>query len=146
MSLKEQISADLKEAMKNRDQLRVDTLRSIISAFTYKKVETGKDLTAEEEVATLQKQVKQRNDSIQEFTKARRTELVDKEVQERDILAQYLPAQKSAEEIRAIVQKIINELPAENRNQGSIMKAAMAQLKGVADGNEVRRLVTEELK
>jgi uncharacterized protein len=146
MSLKDQISADLKEAMKNRDQLRVDTLRSIISAFTYKKVETGKDLTAEEELAALQKQVKQRNDSIQEFTKAGRTELVEKETLERDILANYLPAQKSSEEIRAIVKKIISELPAENRNQGGIMKVAMAQLKGVADGNEVRRLVSEELK
>jgi uncharacterized protein len=146
MSLKEQISADLKEAMKSRDQLRVDTLRSIISAFTYKKVETGKDLTDEEELAALQKQVKQRIDSIQEFSKAGRTELMEKEVKERDILTKYLPAQKSPEEIRAIVQKVISDIPAESRNQGSVMKAAMAQLKGFADGNEVRRLVGEELK
>ncbi len=146
MSLKEKISADLKEAMKERDQLKIDTLRSVISALTYKKVETGKDLTAEEEVAAVQKQVKQRNDSIQEYTKAGRAELAEKEIKERDILAAYMPTQKTEDEIRAIVQNIIMNLPAESRNQGSAMKAAMAQLKGVADGNEVRRLVTEELK
>ena len=70
MSLKEQISADLKEAMKARDQLRIDTLRSTLSAFTYKRVEKGVDLTAEEEVAALSKQVKQRTDSIAEYKKA----------------------------------------------------------------------------
>ncbi len=145
MSLKEKISADLKEAMKDRDQLRLDTLRSTLSAFTYKKVETGKDLTAEEELAVIQKQVKQRNDSIAEFTKAGRAELVDKEVREREILAKYLPTQKTAQEIRETVRKIINELPADNRNQGAVMKAVMAQLKGLADGNEVRLVVTEEL-
>jgi len=145
MSLKENLSADLKEAMKARDQLLIDTLRSTISALTYKKVETGKDLTAEEENAVLQKQVKQRNDSISEFTKAGRTELAEKETKERDILAKYLPAQKSADEVRKIVKDIINGIPQAERNQGSAMKAVMPQLKGQADGNLVRQIVTEEL-
>lgn len=157
MSLKEKISADLKEAMKARDQVRVDTLRSALSAFSYKKLEAkpnDKDGTAsektelspEEELAVLQKQVKQRNDSIAEFTKANRTELVSKEVAERDILAAYLPAQKSEAEVRDLVKTIIDGLPADGRNQGAAMKAVMPQLKGVADGNLVRQIVTELLK
>lgn len=146
MSLKDRLSADLKEAMKARDQTRIDTLRSAISAITYKRVESGADLTGEEELAVLQKQVKQRNDSISEFTKAGRTELVEKEAKEKEILAQYLPAQKSEEEIRKIVRGIIDSLPADGRNQGAVMKAVMPQLKGLADGNLVRQIVSDEMK
>jgi uncharacterized protein YqeY len=146
MSLKEKLSADLKEAMRARDQLRIDTLRAAISAFTYKKVETGKDLSLDEELAVLQKQVKQRNDSIAEYTKAQRSELAEKEARERDILATYLPAQKSEAEVRQIVRQIIDAAPAESRNQGAVMKVAMPELKGLADGNLVRQIVMEELK
>ena len=162
MSLKEKISADLKEAMKARDQVRVDTLRSALSAFSYKKLEakatdknaeseggvaTNKsELSPEEELAVLQKQVKQRNDSIAEFTKANRAELVSKEVIERDILAAYLPAQKSEAEVRELVKAIIDSMPADGRNQGAAMKAVMPQLKGLADGNLVRQIVTDLLK
>ncbi|CAF0742492.1 unnamed protein product [Rotaria sordida] len=104
------------------------------------------ELNAEEELAVMQKQVKQRNDSIAEFTKANRPELVSKEVIERDILATYLPAQKSEDEIRSLVKTIIDSLPAEGRNQGGAMKVVMPQLKGLADGNLVRQIVTELLK
>jgi hypothetical protein len=144
-SVKDQISADLKEAMKARDQVRLDTLRSVISAFTYKRVEAGHDPSDDEQLAIVQKLVKQRNDSITEFGKAGRTELVEKETRERDILQRYLPAQKSADEVRAIVRKAIGEIPAEGRNQGAAMKVVMPQLKGLADGNVVRQIVTEEL-
>ncbi len=146
MNIKEQISADLKEAMRARDQVLIDTLRSIVSAFTYKKVETGAELSIEEMLAVLQKQVKQRNDSISEYSKANRTDLIDKETKERDILTKYLPAQKSETEIRQIVKTIISNIAQGERNQGSIMKVIMPQLKGQADGNLVRQIVTEELK
>ena len=147
MSLKEQISADMKEAMKARDQLRVDTLRAALSAFTYKRTEAGKDeLDAAEEIAVLAKQVKQRNDSITEYTKAGRTELADKEKLERDILSKYLPQQKTEAEIKEIIQKIMSDLPEGQRNQGNIMKTAMGQLKGVADGNVVKKVVGELLQ
>lgn len=146
MSIKEKISADLKEAMKARDQLLIDTLRSAISALTYKHVETGNDLSSEEEFAVLQKQVKQRNDSITEYAKAGRNELVEKETKERDILSKYLPAQKSETEIREIIKGIIKNIPADGRNQGAVMKMVMPQLKGLADGNLVRQIVTEELQ
>jgi len=145
-SFKEKISADLKEAMKARDQVRVDTLRSALSGFTYKRTETGAEDTSDaEEQAVLQKQVKQRNDSIAEFEKAGRQELAAKELQERDILQVYLPAQKSADEIRAVVQAVVAGLPADARNQGAVMKAVMPQLKGQADGNLVREIVTAAL-
>jgi uncharacterized protein YqeY len=146
MSIKDQIAADLKDAMKARDQVRLDTLRSVLSAFTYRRVEAGHDLTDDEQVAVVQKQVKQRTDSIGEYEKAGRAELVAKETHERDILARYLPAQKSADEIRTLVRDIIAGIPADGRNAGSVMKAVMPQLKGVADGNVVRQVVTDELK
>lgn len=144
-SLKERIAADLKEAMRARDQLRLDTLRSVLSGFTYKRTEAGVELTEADEADVVRKQVKQRNDAAAEFEKAGRKELAEKELREREILTAYLPAQKSAEEIRTIVRAIIAELPQGTRNQGAVMKVAMPQLKGQADGNLVRQIVTEEL-
>lgn len=145
MSIKDRITADLKEAMKARDQVRLDTLRSAISAFSYKRKETTEDLTEADQLAIVQRLVKQRSDSIEQFRKAGRTELADKETREREILQQYLPAQKTPEEIRAVVLEAIAALPPEGRNQGALMKAVLAQLKGLADGNAVRQIVGEEL-
>jgi len=144
--LKDRIASDLKEAMKARDQLRVDTLRSALSGFTYKRTEAGVELSKADELDVVRKQVKQRNDAAAEFEKANRPELADKEKRERDILTGYLPAQKSPDEVRSVVKAILVELPGETRNQGAVMKLAMAQLKGLADGNLVRQIVTEELK
>ncbi|HET9392779.1 MAG TPA: GatB/YqeY domain-containing protein [Candidatus Rubrimentiphilum sp.] len=144
-ALKDRIAADLKEAMKARDQLRLDTLRSVLSGFTYKRTEAGVELTDADEADVVRRQVKQRNDAAAEFEKAGRKELAEKELREREILTAYLPAQKSADEIRAIVRAIVAELPQGGRNQGAVMKVAMPQLKGQADGNLVRQIVTEEL-
>jgi uncharacterized protein YqeY len=145
MAVKDAITSDLKEAMKARDQVRLDTLRSVLSAFTYKRVEAGHDPTDDEQLAVVQKLVKQRNDSIAEYGKAGRAELVEKETRERDILTKYLPEQKSAEEVREVVKSALAGLPPEGRNQGAAMKAVMPLLKGLADGNVVRQIVTEEL-
>jgi uncharacterized protein len=144
-SLKDRIASDLKEAMKARDQLRLDTLRSALSGFTYKRSEAGTELSDADELAVVQKLVKQRNDSLTEFEKAGRRDLADKERAERDILVTYLPAQKSPDEIRAIVKAALTTLPDGGRNQGAAMKAVMPQLKGLADGNLIRQIVTEEL-
>jgi uncharacterized protein len=146
MTIKDQISADMKDAMRAKDQLKVDTLRAAMSAITYKKVESGADLSTDEELAVLQKQVKQRNDSIAEYTKANRLELAEKEIKERDILAKYLPAQKSEEEIKQIILEAIAGIDAAQRNQGNVMKVVMPKLKGLADGNLVRQIVTDALK
>lgn len=131
--------------MKARDQVVIDTLRSIMSAFTYKKVETGADLSNEDMLAVLQKQVKQRNDSIAEYNKGGRTDLIEKEQKERDILMKYLPAQKSESEVRSVIKDIIGALPPGENNIGNIMKAVMPQLKGLADGNLIRQIVSDEL-
>jgi uncharacterized protein len=144
--LKDRIAADLKVAMKARDQLRLDTLRSAISGFTYKRSEAGVDLSDADEVAVVQRLVKQRTDAVGEYEKAGRTDLAEKERAEREILAAYLPAQKSPDEIREVVRGIIGGLPPDGRNQGAVMKAVMPQLKGQADGNLIRTIVTEELR
>ena len=145
MSIKDQITSDLKDAMRARDQLRLDTLRSVISAFNYRRIEAGSDLSEAEQLAVVQRLVKQRSDSIESFTSGNRPELAEKETREREILLRYLPAQKSPDEIRAVVRAALAELPAEGRNQGALMKLVLPQLKGLADGNAVRKIVTEEL-
>jgi uncharacterized protein YqeY len=145
MSIKDQITADLKDAMRARDQLKLDTLRSVISAFNYRRIEAGSDLSEADQLAVVQKLVKQRSDSIEQYTNGNRPELAEKETRERDILQQYLPAQKSAEEIRAVVQAALAGIPDDARNQGAVMKLVMPQLKGLADGNAIRQIVTEEL-
>jgi uncharacterized protein len=145
MSVKDQISSDIKDAMRARDQLRLDTLRSVLSAFTYKRVEAGHDLSDEEQLTVVQRLVKQRSDSIVEFEKAGRTELVAKESREREILQTYLPAQKSPDEVRDLVRAALAGLPEDGRNQGAAMKVVMPALRGLADGNLVRQIVTEEL-
>ena len=145
MSIKAQIAADMKDAMRARDQVRLDTLRSVVSAFDYRRIEAGAELSDEDQLAVVQRLVKQRADSIAQFSAAGRTALADKETRERDILQAYLPAQKSADDVRAVVRAALAELPAAGRNQGALMKLVMPQLKGLADGNVVRRIAAEEL-
>jgi len=145
VSLKDRIATDLKEAMKAKEQLRLDTLRSAISAFSYRKIEAGRELEESDQLDVVRKLVKQRNDSIAEYDKAGRPELAAKERAERDILAAYLPAQKSAEELRPAVRAALAALPPADRNQGAAMKALMPRLKGEADGNTIRQVVLEEL-
>jgi uncharacterized protein YqeY len=145
MSIKDQITADLKDAMRARDQLRLDTLRSVISAFNYRRIEAGSDLSDADQLDVVQRLVKQRSDSIESFTSGNRPELAEKETREREILLRYLPAQKSPDEIRAVVRAALAGLPADGRNQGALMKVVLPQLKGLADGNAVRKIVTEEL-
>ena len=131
--------------MRARDQLRLDTLRSALSGFIYKRTESGHELSDADELDVVRRLVKQRGDSLAEFEKAGRTDLAEKERAEREILLAYLPAQRSAEEIREIVQSVLAELPAEQRNTGAVMKVVMPQLSGIADGNLVRQIVTDLL-
>lgn len=145
-ALKDRIASELKEAMRARDQLRLDTLRSALSGFTYKRTEGGRELSDADELDVVRRLVKQRTDAVGEYEKAGRPELADKERAEREILLVYLPAQRSASEIREIVQSVLAELPPESRNAGAVMKVVMPQLKGLADGNLVRQIVAEELQ
>lgn len=145
MTLKDRIGAELKEAMKARDQVRLDTLRSALSAFSYRKIEAGRELEEAEQVDVVRKLVKQRTDSIDEFLKGNRQDLVDKETRERELLSALLPPQKSVDDLRPIVREAVAALPEGQRNQGAAMKVLMPKLKGEADGNTIRQLVTEEL-
>jgi hypothetical protein len=131
--------------MRARDQLRLDTLRSALSGFIYKRTESGQELSEADELDVVRRLVKQRGDSLTEFEKAGRMDLADKERAEREILLAYVPAQRSPAEIREIVQSVLAELPEGSRNAGAVMKVVMPQLRGVADGNLVRQIVTEEL-
>jgi len=144
-TMKDRIASDLKEAMRSRDQLRLDTLRSALSGFIYKRTESGAEISDADELDVVRRLVKQRGDSLAEFEKAGRTDLADKERAEREILLAYLPAQRSPDEIREIVQSVLAELPPESRNAGAVMKVVMPQLRGVADGNLVRQIVSEIL-
>jgi uncharacterized protein len=144
-TLKDRIASDLKEAMRARDQLRLDTLRSALSGFIYKRTEGGQELSDSDELDVVRRLVKQRGDSVAEFEKAGREDLAEKERREREILVAYLPPQRSAAEIREIVQSVLAELPADLRNAGAVMKVVMPQLKGQADGNLVRQIVAELL-
>ncbi len=144
-NLKDRIASDLKEAMRARDQLRLDTLRSALSGFIYKRTESGQELSDADETDVVRRLVKQRGDSVAEFEKAGRADLAARERAEREILTAYLPPQRSAADVRAIVQGVLAELPPESRNAGAVMKVVMPQLRGQADGNLVRQIVTEEL-
>jgi len=132
--------------MRARDQLRLDTLRSVLSAFSYRKIEAGRELTEDEQVDVLRKQVKQRTDSIEEFRKGGRADLVDKETRERELLSGFMPLQKSPEELRPLVRAALETLAPEQRNQGAAMKLVMPRLRGEADGATIRDVVLEELK
>jgi uncharacterized protein YqeY len=144
-ALKDRIAADLKEAMRARDQLRLDTLRSALSGFIYKRTEGGQELSDADELDVVRRLVKQRGDSLTEFERAGRVDLAEKERKEREILLAYLPPQRSPAEVREIVESVLAELPPESRNAGAVMKIVMPQLRGLADGNLVRQIVTEVL-
>ncbi len=126
--------------------MRIDTLRSALSGFIYKRTESGRELSDADELDVVRRLVKQRGDSLAEFEKAGRADLADKERAEREILhrlsaAAALRRRRSARSS----QSVLAELPADSRNAGAVMKVVMPQLKGLADGNLVRQIVTEEL-
>lgn len=150
MNLKEKIIGDLKDAMKAGDTAKRDTLRLIDNAIKNteiekKKRETG--LSEEEILEVLGRAVKQRQDSIKQFSDGGRPELAAKEQAELDIIMPYLPAQLSEDEIRVIVKTIIAETGADGMSDiGKVMGQAMGKMKGKADGNVVKKIVGEELK
>ena len=146
MSLKEQIGEDIKTAMKAKDKIRLQTLRSIKKAILEKEVELrpkGQDsLTKEQEIELLSQQAKQRRDSIEQFKNAGRDELADKENQELAIIETYLPEQMSDEEVESIIDQIIADSGAATlKDLGKVMGPAMKQLKGKADGKKIQALV-----
>ena len=146
MSIKDQLNNDLKDAMKSKDKLRTETVRGLKSAIKYAEIEAGTDFGDEDVLAVIGKQAKQRRDSIAEFEKAQRTDLVEKETAELAILEQYLPAQLSEAEIKEKAKVVIAELGiSDMKGMGQVMKSLMVELKGQADGKIVNQIVRELL-
>ena len=144
MSLREQIVKDLTSAMKAQDANRTSTLRMVKAAMMNRQIEKGSELDDDEMQKLLRSLVKQRRDSIEQYEKAGRQELVDKEKSEIDVIEIYLPQAASQDEIEQAVAAAIAETGATSmKDMGKVMKAAQAALAGKnADG----RLVSEAVK
>jgi uncharacterized protein YqeY len=144
MSQKDQIVADLTAAMKAKDAARTSTLRMLKAAIVNRQIEKGGELDDEEVTKLLRSQVKQRRDSVEQYQKASRQDLADKETAEIEVIEGYLPQAASQEEIDQSVAEAIAETGATSmKEMGAVMKAAMNRLAGKnADG----RLVSEAVK
>ena len=147
MALKDQIIVDMTAAMKAKDAARTSTLRMLKAAITNREKEGGGTLTDEDVTKLLRSQMKQRRDSIEQYQKAGRQDLVDKEQAELAIIETYLPQAASAEEIEQAVTAAIAETNASSmKDMGAVMKAAMAKLAGKnADGKAVSDSVKAKL-
>jgi uncharacterized protein YqeY len=137
---------DLKHAMRAGETVRRETIRLLRSALHNARIEQGRPLSGDEELAVLQRQVKQRRESIEEFRKGGRQDLVDKEQQELAILEAYLPAQMGAGEIEAAVRQAIAETGASGpREQGKVMAWLAPRLRGKADMGQVSQVAQRAL-
>jgi uncharacterized protein len=147
MSLKERIISDLTIAMKAKDAARLSTLRMVKATVMNREIEKGSALTDEELTKAMQSLVKQRRDSIEQYEKAGRVELADKERAEIEVIESYLPQAATREEIEQAVAAAISETNASSmREMGAVMKAAQALLAGRnADGRMVSEMVKTKL-
>jgi uncharacterized protein YqeY len=147
MSLKERIVSDLTAAMKAKDAPRLSVLRMVKASVMNREIEKGGELTDQEMTKALQSLVKQRRDSIEQYEKAGRQELADKEHAEIEVIEAYLPRAATREEIEQAVTDAISETGASSmREMGAVMKAAQARLSGrSADGRTVSEIVKAKL-
>jgi len=147
MSLKEKINNDLKSAMKSGDKIRLATIRSIRALILeFEKSGAEKELSEEDEIQMLTSAAKKRKDSIEQFTKAERNDLADKEKAELEILSSYLPEQLSAEEIEKQVKELASDIGAESKADfAKLMPLAIKSLKGKADGRIIKEIVDKVL-
>jgi len=147
VSLREEFKKSLIEAAKARDQVRLDTIRAIQSAVKYKEIEKRGELTDAEVLSVIGTLCKQRRESIDQFQKGGRQELVDKESRELSILEKFLPAQLSREEVEKVVAAVIAETGVSGASAlGNVMKEAMKRFAGQADGKLVNEIVRSLLK
>jgi uncharacterized protein YqeY len=144
MTLTDRLAADLTAAMRAKDRTRLDALRT---ALMTKGIERGRDLDETESLQVVSALVKQRRDSIEQFTKGGRTDLADKEAAEIAVLETYLPPPLSSSDLEKVIDEAIQETGARSpRDMGVVMKAAMAKLAGAgADGKTVKDIVARRL-
>jgi uncharacterized protein len=146
MSLKDQITEDMKTATRAKDSERLVTIRGLLAALKQKEVDERVELDDAMVIAIVDKLIKQRKDSIEAFVKAGRQELADKEASEMKVLQAYLPARLSAEEVAAEVKSIVAELGASGPgDMGKVMGAVKAKLAGKADMGQVSAAVKAAL-
>ncbi|MDU6522623.1 MAG: GatB/YqeY domain-containing protein [Enterococcus sp.] len=146
MSLLTTLNEDMKQAMRAKDKESLQVIRMLKASIQNEQIKKGQDLNEEEELTVLSREMKQRRDSLTEFEKADGSDLADKVKKEIVIVENYLPAQLSEEEIRAIVQEAITKTGATSPKEfGKVMGAVMPKVKGKADGNQVNAVVKELL-
>lgn len=144
--LKQDIEQQLKEALKSREELRLSTLRFLLSAVKNEEIAKQKEATDEDVITVVQRQIKQRKESIEAYTNGNRPELAEKEKQELEILSKFLPQQMTEDEIKKIVDEAIASLPEnEKKNFGKVMGIVMVRVKGKAEGSLVSKVVKEVL-
>lgn len=146
MSIKDKLMADLKDAMKSHNKLRKDVITLIRSAIKQKEVDERIELTDEDILTIISKQLKEKKSSIEDFKKGNREDLVKQTEDEMKILLEYLPKQLSQEDLKEIVKDAIEkENISSMKDIGKLMKAIMPQVKGKADGNAVNKIARELL-
>lgn len=148
MSLKAQLANDLADALRQGDDTRKSTIRMLMSAINTEEVAGAerRELGDDEVLKVVARQVKQRRDSIEEFNKAGREELAEKEAAEMKVLQGYMPEQAGREEIEAEARKVIDEVGASGpQDKGKVMQAIMPRLAGRAEGRDINEVVTQLL-
>lgn len=147
MSLKEKLMEDLKDSMRNKDVIKKNTITMIRAAIKQKEVDDRSEITEEDIIDIISKQLKEKRGAIEDFKKGNRQDLVDLTEKEIDILLEYLPKQLSEEELEKIVAEAIKETNATSmKDIGMIMKTVMPKVKGRADGNMVNNIIKKILK
>lgn len=149
MSIKDQLTEDMKQAMKDREagKLRLSVIRMVRANIKNVEINEKKELNDDEVLAILLKEVKMRQDSLVEFEKAERSELAEQAKAEIEILKKYLPEPLSDEELRVMVAEAISETGVEGPKAiGKVMPAVMAKAKGRADGKRINQMVRELLQ
>ncbi len=146
MTLAERINDDVKTAMKSQDKEKLNVIRMVKSAIQLAKIEAKHDLSDEEVIDVISKQIKMRKDSIVEFEKASRTDLAEAYRREIDILSEYMPEPLSKEEVEKIIEEVFVKInPTSPKQMGLIMKEVTPLVKGKFDMGEVSKMIREKL-
>ena len=146
MTLLEQLSEDVKDAMRAGENLRRDTLRMVLAAMKNRRIEVGEDLDDDQQLAVLLSAVKSRTDSVTQYEANGRQDLADQERAEIEVIQGYLPQQLGEEETAEVVRAKIAELGLTSKKEmGQLMKAIMADHKGTVDGKRVQQVAAQEL-
>ncbi len=146
MSLLKQLQTDMISAMKSRDKETLGVVRMLKAAVQNAQIKAGHDLSSDEEIAVMAHEYKQRKESLAEFKKANRQDLVDKTKQEMAIVEKYMPKQLSADDIKKVVAETVQSVGATGmKDFGKVMGAVMGKVKGQADGKVVNQTVKETL-